>query len=348
LKNGISQTSETPGSRGTGCNGEKIFFKSAANKAMHRAGIPLCSIPASKFFCCAARKYRMNLLQFLSSNKKAILLDGAMGTQMAEAGLEMGGQTNLTHPDAVLFIHQQYATCGVDLLITNTLTMNRVNIESHNIGVDVREVNLVGVRLARAAAREGQYVLGDMSSTGKMLKPYGDLSEDEAYAAFKEQATLLAEGGVDGLIIETMFDLREALCALRASKEAADLPVIASMAFDTVKNGGRTIMGNSARDCAQALTEAGASAVGANCGNLDPFEMAEIVSNLRESTSLPVLAQPNAGKPRFVDNRTVFDMSPSDFATGIHQCLWAGARLLGGCCGTSPAHIRAMVELLGE
>ena len=288
----------------------------------------------------------MNLSEFLSENKKITLLDGAMGTQLAEAGLEMGGQSNITHPDAVLAVHRQYVDCGVDLLITNTLTMNRINIESHNVGVDVREVNLAGARLAKAAVRGGQYVLGDMGSTGKMLKPYGDLSEDDAYAAFKEQATILAEGGVDGLIVETMFDLREALCALRAAKEVIDLPVITSIAFNTLKNGGRTIMGNSARDCAQALTEAGACAVGANCGSLDPFQMAEIVSKMREATSLPVLAQPNAGKPRLVENRTVFDMSPSDFAAGIYECMQAGARLLGGCCGTSPGHIRAMVTLI--
>jgi 5-methyltetrahydrofolate--homocysteine methyltransferase len=290
----------------------------------------------------------MNLLEFLISNKKPILLDGAMGTQLAEAGLEMGGQTSISHPDTVLAIHRQYVECGVDVLITNTLTMNRVNIESHNIGVDVREVNLAGAKLARAAVRKGQYVLGDISSTGKMLKPYGDLLEEDAYAAFKEQAMILAEGGVDGFIIETMFDLREALCALRACKEASDLPVIASIAFNTVKNGGRTIMGNSAQDCGQALAKAGACAVGANCGSLDPFQMAEIVSKMREATSLPVLAQPNAGKPRFVENRTVFDMSPSDFAAGIYQCLQAGAGLIGGCCGTSPAHIKAIAELLRE
>ena len=290
----------------------------------------------------------MNALNFLLRNKKTILLDGAMGTQLADAGLEMGGQTSITHPDAVLAIHRQYVECGVDVLITNTLTMNRVNIESHNVRVDVREVNLAGAKLAKAAVREGQYVLGDISSTGKMLKPYGDLLEEDAYAAFKEQAAILAEGGVDGFMIETMFDLREALCALRACKEAADLPVIASIAFNTVKNGGRTIMGNSAQGCAQALTEAGACAVGANCGNLDPFQMSEVVSKMRAVTSLPILAQPNAGKPRFVENRTVFDMSPSDFAAGIHKCLQAGARLIGGCCGTSPAHIRAIVELLRE
>jgi len=180
------------------------------------------------------------------------------------------------------------------------------------------------------------------------MKPYGNLLEEDAYKAFQEQAATLAEGGVDGFIIETVFDLREALCALRACKESSDLPVLASIAFNTVKNGGRTIMGNSAQDCGQALTEAGACAVGANCGSLDPFQMAEIVSKMRESTSLPILVQPNAGRPRFVENRTVFDMSPSDFVIGIYQCLKAGAGLIGGCCGTTPAHIRAIAELLRE
>src|SRR3990172_8484120 len=229
------------------------------------------------------------MLDLLTSDRKTLFLDGAMGTQLGEAGLEMGGQSNITHPEAVLAIHQRYAECGVDLLITNTLTMNRVNIESHNVGVDVREVNLAGVSLAKAAARDGQYVLGDIGSTGKMLKPYGQLAEDEAYAAFREQAAILAEGGVDGFIIETMFDLREALCALQAVREVSDLPIIASLAFNTVTNGGRTVMGNSARESAKALTEAGASAVGANCGSLDPSELAEIVSMMRAVTSLPIV-----------------------------------------------------------
>ncbi len=289
----------------------------------------------------------MSVLDLIASDRRAIFLDGAMGTQLGEAGLEMGGPTTITHPEAVLAVHQRYADCGVDLLITNTLTMNRVNIESHKVGVDVREVNLAGVRLAKAAARDGQYVLGDVSSTGKMLQPYGQLAEEDAYAAFREQAAILAEGGVDGFIIETMIDLREALCAVRAAREASDLPVIASIAFNTAGNGGRTVMGDTAHDCAQALTEAGACAVGANCGSLDPLELAEVVSLMRGATSLPIIAQPNAGKGRLADKRLVFDMSPTDFAAGIDECLRAGARLVGGCCGTSPAHIRAMVESVG-
>jgi 5-methyltetrahydrofolate--homocysteine methyltransferase len=290
----------------------------------------------------------MSLADLLASNKKTIFLDGAMGTQLGHAGLEMGGQNDVTNPDAVLAVHERYAAAGIDLLITNTLTMSRVSIESHKVGVDVREVNLAGARLARAAAREGQYVLGDISSTGKMLKPLGTLSEEDAHATFAEQASILAEGGVDGFIIETMFALREAICAVRAVRETSDLPIIASIAFNTVANGGRTVMGNTAKECAEALTDAGASVVGANCGALDPLEMAEVIAMMREATPLPLIAQPNAGKARLVDKQAVYDMTPDDFASGVLECVRAGARLVGGCCGTSPDHIRVMVELLGQ
>ncbi len=287
----------------------------------------------------------MNLSEFISS-KKPILLDGAMGTQLAEAGLEMGGQVNVTNPKQVLDIHKQYAACGVHLLISNTLTMNRIYIESHNVGVDVREVNLTGAKLAKSAARENQYVLGNLSSTGQLLAPNGTLTEADAYQSFKEQAAILAEGGVDGFAIETMFDLTEALCALRACRDAASLPTIVSIAFAMSKKGGRTIMGNSAQECAVALTAGGACAIGGNCGDLDPLQMAEVVSIMQQATSLPILAQPNAGKPKLIGDKTVFDMSPEEFALGIAKCLQAGAWLVGGCCGTSPAHIRTVADIL--
>jgi len=289
----------------------------------------------------------MDLTDLLSS-KRPVLLDGAMGTQLADAELDMGGQANVTHPDEVLSIHRQYADCGARLLITNTLTMNRVFLETHDPGLDVAAVNRAGLELARCAAGENRYVLGDMSSTGKMLEPLGDLSPATALEAFKEQARILAQGQVDGFIIETMFDLQEALCALRACLEVATLPVIVSMTFCTSKKGGRTIMGNSAADCARALTQAGACAIGANCGDIDPFEMAEVVSLLHAATSLPIVAQPNAGKPRLVGRQALFDLSPGEFAAGISACRQAGAQLVGGCCGTSPAHIRAIAEELAE
>jgi 5-methyltetrahydrofolate--homocysteine methyltransferase len=145
-----------------------------------------------------------------------------------------------------------------------------------------------------------------------------------------------------------MFDLQEALCALRACKDDFSLPVIVSMAFTTEMRGGRTIMGNSAEECAIRLTGSGADVIGANCGDLDPSQMALVVSLLKSATSLPILAQPNAGKPKLVNNRTVFGMGPKDFVAGIAKCLHAGAHLVGGCCGTSPEHIRTLANLLNE
>jgi 5-methyltetrahydrofolate--homocysteine methyltransferase len=286
----------------------------------------------------------MDFLTFLHQ-QDIIILDGAMGTQLAARGLSMGGQTNLTDPDQVLDIHRQYARSGCHILTTNTLTMNRVCIREHHLGIDVRAVNLTGTELVKQAANNDQFVLGDLSSTGKLLEPYGNLTEPEAYDAFAEQAACLVEGGVDGLIVETMFSLDEALCALRACREVTNLPVLVSMAFKTDKNGGRTIMGDSAVDCAKKLTEQGAQAVGANCGEIDPMRMTEIVSILCHESQLPVLVKPNAGKPELAHNLTRFYLGPKKFAFIISECIKAGARLLGGCCGTTPEHISALSAL---
>ncbi|MHC4109966.1 MAG: homocysteine S-methyltransferase family protein [Planctomycetota bacterium] len=289
----------------------------------------------------------MNFSAFLN-NQKIILLDGAIGTELDKRGLMGRASNNLDSPKVILEIQREYAQGGCDALTTNTLTMNRIFIETHNLGIDVREVNRAGVELGRQAADNNQYVLGNISSTGQLLEPYGNYAESQFYDTFKEQAQILAEAGVDGFIIETIFDLREALCALRACKENFQLPAIVSIAFATETKGGRTIMGNSTEDCAKSLTEAGADVIGANCGDLDPAEMATVVSILKSATNTPILAQPNAGKPKLVEDKTVFEMSPADFAAGIAECLHSGARLVGGCCGTTPEHIRAVAEMLDE
>ena len=289
----------------------------------------------------------MDFKTFLNRNN-TILLDGSMGTQLDKRGLMSRGRNNLDNPQAVLEIHKEYADCGCHALTTNTLTMNRIYIETHNLGVSVREMNRAGVKLARQAAAENQHVLGDIGSTGKLLEPYGDYSESQFCGAFAEQACILAEAGVDGFIIETMIDLREALCAVRACKESFSLPVIASIAFATETKGARTVMGDSAEDCAAKLVEAGADVIGANCGDLAPAAMAEVVSLLDSATTLPILAQPNAGLPQLIEDKTVFDMAPADFAEGIAKCIDAGARIVGGCCGTTPEHIRAVVAIIGD
>ena len=145
-----------------------------------------------------------------------------------------------------------------------------------------------------------------------------------------------------------MFDLNEALCALRACKDNFSLPVIVSIAFNTETNGARTIMGNSAADCAKRLTDAGADVIGANCGDLDPAQMSVVVSLLKTATMLPILAQPNAGMPKLIDDKTIFEMAPEPFAAGMDKCLSAGASFLGGCCGTTPEHIRALADMLNQ
>jgi 5-methyltetrahydrofolate--homocysteine methyltransferase len=276
-----------------------------------------------------------------------VLLDGAMGTELSALGFAPGGAQNLLHPDAVRGIHAAYLSAGARGIITNTLTDNRIFIESHGMDTRVDAVNAAGAGHARAAAGvKDVFLLGDMSSTGQLLEPYGDRTEEQFIAAFTEQARILAEAGVDGFIVETVMDLREAVCALRGCKAAAALPVLVTLSFQTAGNGGRTAMGNSAEDCARTLEREGADAVGTNCGDLDPFEMAEVVGIFRAATDLPLVAQPNAGKPRLVNGMARFDMEPARFAEGVARCVDRGARVVGGCCGTSPAHIAAVARLL--
>ena len=281
-------------------------------------------------------------------NDGIILLDGAIGTELDKRGLMGRASNNLDAPEAVLDIQREYAACGCHALTTNTLTMNRIYVETHNLDVSVRDVNKAGAELARQAAGKERYVLGNLSSTGQLLEPYGTYKEAQFYDAFREQAGILAESGVDGFIVETMFDLREAMCALHACKENFSLPVIVSIAFTTQEKGGRTMMGDSAERCARSLTDAGADVIGANCGSLDPAQMAVVVSLLKSAARLPVLAQPNAGRPKLVGDKTVFEMVPASFAAGIAECLRAGAKLVGGCCGTSPEHIRAVAGILNQ
>lgn len=273
-------------------------------------------------------------------------MDGAMGTELANAGLEMGGQNCISHPKEVLAIHEKYSRIGCDLLLTNTLTMNRVYIETHGLNIDVKKVNLAGAKLAKSAARPGQYVLGDISSTGQMLEPYGEFTETQFCETFREQAETLAAGDVDGFIVETMFDLRETLCAVRACREAGSLPVFASLSFQTAEREGRTMMGDCARDIAIALANAEVAAVGANCGDIDPHEAARIVEIMKDAVDLPILAQPNAGLPKLINGQTIFEMTPDEFAKGIAACLHAGASLVGGCCGTTPEHIQCIAKLI--
>ena len=282
----------------------------------------------------------------LIGSSRQVLLDGAMGTELERRGVHGGCAANLLAPSAVLDVHRAYFESGSSVAITNTLTMNRIFIGSHSLGLDVSKVNQAGARIARAAADGKGYVLGNLSSTGQLLEPYGTFTEHQVLDAFREQAVELLEGGVDGFIIETMIDLREAACALKACKMESSLPVIVMIAFETEAKGGRTAMGNSVMDCVALLTQEGADAIGANCGTVDPLQMAEIIRHFRSLTALPIAAEPNAGRPRLQSGITQFDMDPLAFARGTASCVSAGASIVGGCCGTTPEHIRRLASVL--
>lgn len=292
-------------------------------------------------------KSHKNALDELLQTEGVVLFDGAMGTQLDALGSPMSGEANISHPEQVKRVHLDYLASGARVLITNTLTMNRTYIESHGLSVDVRQVNLIGARLAKDPG-DDHYVLGDISSTGTLLEPYGKMTEVEAHSGFLEQAEALLQGGVDGFVIETMYDLKEALIALNACKQASDLPVVTTIAFNTPGSGGRTIMGDSAAECARQLELAGANAVGANCGDLTPLQVADVIAEMRAVTTLPLLAKPNAGRPHVVGGKAQFEMGPEEFTAGIKKCVEAGAHLVGGCCGTTPEHIRSTLNYINS
>ena len=284
----------------------------------------------------------MNLHELLQK-KKPLVFDGALGTELSRRNRTGGITHNLENPGPILDFHREYAGLGVDFLTTNTFTANRIYCETHGVSVDILAANRAGVELARQVAGSDQYVIGDLGPTGRLLKPYGEYSEEQFYSNFYEQAAVLAENGVDGLIIETMTDLREAVCALKACKAASSLPVLVTLSYSTTEKGGRTIMGSALEEAATELEKYGADAVGANCGELTPLQMAEIAGLYKRCTSLPIIIQPNAGIPKLVDGKTVYGMSPADFAAGIKKCIENGASIVGGCCGTTIEHIKALI-----
>ncbi len=290
----------------------------------------------------------MGLQEDIKTGKR-LLFDGGMGTMLAQFGLGLsGGVNNLDHGDVVTRIHQAYLAAGSDCIYANTFSLNRIYAQSHGLQIDLALANQKGVEAAKKAANGSAYVLGDLGPTGQMLAPMGKGDPEEIYRSYLEQAVCLAASGVDGFVVETMFDLEESLLGVKACLEAApDLPVIATMTFSTLVRGGRTIMGNKAVDCANKLTAAGVSVVGANCGDLTPSEMATIVTNMKE-VGTPILVKPNAGKPHLNGTETTYDMKPQEFAAGILECFAAGAQFAGGCCGTTPEHIAAVKEAMAR
>jgi methionine synthase I (cobalamin-dependent) len=283
------------------------------------------------------------------------LLDGAMGTQLFARGVGPGqcnDRLNVEKPDLVLDIHRAYCDAGSDAVLTNTFGANRYALARHGYADRVFEINKAGAEVARRAAGDGRYVLGDIGPTGDFLEPLGTLRADQVKEAYVEQAQALRAGGVDGFILETMTALDELGVAIEAVRSVADdRPVLAAMAFDKGGAGFRTMMGVDVAAAVARMAALGVDAAGFNCGTVTLDEYVELaqawVAAARAARAdLLVLAEPNAGKPELVDGQATYQVAPDQYAAACQRILNAGVPILGGCCGTTPDHIRAMAQML--
>jgi 5-methyltetrahydrofolate--homocysteine methyltransferase len=280
------------------------------------------------------------------------VLDGAMGTQLIARGVEPGRCNewlNVERPEMVLDVHRAYIEAGSDAILTNTFGANRYALGRHGCADKVFEMNKAGAQVARKAAGQGRYVLGDIGPTGDFFEPLGMLKPGQVRKAFVEQVQGLLEGGVDGFIIETMTALDEAEVAIDAARSAGGgLPVLASMSFDKGGAGFRTMMGVDVSAAVAKMISLGADAVGFNCGTASLEEYVEL-SRIYVGAAdgkVPLFGEPNAGKPELIDGQAVYRVTPEEFAAACRQIRDLGIRILGGCCGSTPQHIRAVSDML--
>lgn len=284
-------------------------------------------------------------MQFIERLRQPhLLFDGAMGTLLMKAGLSAGASPDvwcLTHPDEVRAIHAAYLSAGADVVLTNTLGANAVRQKRSKL--DPAALAAAGVRIAReavAACGREAYVALDVGSLGEFLEPMGDLTEEEAVEFFRAPIEAGAAAGADCILIETMYDLNEALCAVRAAKTyGGGLPVLCTLSYG---ESGRLMTGTTIEQAAAALEAAGADAHGANCG-VGPEQLVHLLPRFLSSAHVPLLLKPNAGLPEMDGERTVYRVGPEAFAEKM-KLLWGGGVWgVGGCCGTTPEHIRALV-----
>jgi 5-methyltetrahydrofolate--homocysteine methyltransferase len=296
---------------------------------------------------------RISLKERIS--KGIFLLDGAMGTQLIARGIELGrccDYLNIERPDTILEIHHSYIQAGSDAVLTNTFGADKIALDKHGLGDKVREINAAGAKIARKAAGEDKYVLGDIGPSGDFLEPLGNLKPEELKDAFTEQAKALSAGGVDGFIIETQTSLDEAAIAVGAAKQASgELPVLVSFAFDKVGGDFRTMMGVDAKSVVSRMVSLDIDAVGFNCGTISLEEYVELAKKFASAVKILnkkvlVFAEPNAGKPELVDGGAVYKVTPEDFAAAAEKIHSAGVNIIGGCCGTGPGHIAAVAARL--
>ena len=271
------------------------------------------------------------------------IFDGAMGTMLQEAGLPTGACPelwNIEQPTIITEIHKRYIDSGADIIETNTFGANRIKLTHYGLQDKVSLINSAAVRAARAACGPNTKVAGSVGPTGKLIAPIGDLTFDYAYEVFFEQITALHQADVDMILIETIIDIQEMRAALLAAKAATNKPIICQMSFGA---DGRTVTGTDPVTAAIILEAMGADIIGANC-SLGPAQLLDVVKKLASATKCPISIQPNAGMPKLINKQTIFPMSPEEIGTWAPRLALAGARYIGGCCGTTPEHIKAIKD----
>ena len=290
----------------------------------------------------------MNLPQFNElSARRVLLLDGATGSCLRSMGMPVGVSTELwalEHPDAILTLQRSYVEAGSDIIYAPTFSANRLGLSMYGLEDRLAEINAGLVSLSRKAANGRALVAGDLTTTGKALEPKGDLTYQQLLDVYAEQIDVLAHAGADLLVAETMLSIDETMAAVEAAHSVCDLPIMCSM---TLEADGQLLFGGSAVDAVESLQALGAAAVGLNC-SVGPDQLEAVVSSMKSVATVPLIVKPNAGMP-VVDDRGVahYSMTPDDFAASMKKLLWRGARLVGGCCGTSPEYIQALAGVLG-
>jgi len=274
-----------------------------------------------------------------------IVADGAMGTMLQAAGLPSGMAPEawlLESPESVIGVHRAYLDAGADLILTCTFGATQPRLERSGLGGRVGEINRRAVEIAREAANGDAFVAGDIGPVGEFLAPLGELSYEEAVEIFAEQAGALVEAGVDVLYIETMAALDEVKAAVEGALKAGNgTPVTATLSFDSH---GRTNMGVRPGEAAEVLVELGVDGVGANCGATLDMTLAAVEAMREVAPEMPLIAKPNAGTPRLVDDDVVYDAAPEDMAAYAQRFVDLGVKIVGGCCGSTPEHIAAIAD----
>jgi len=286
----------------------------------------------------------------LLKERAVLISDGAWGTELAKQGLEAGDAPelwNAEQPDAVEAVARGYVEAGSDIILTNTFGGSRFKLEKSGLADRTAELNRLGVAISKRAAGDRALVFASIGPTGEFMAPLGLKPEHEFIACFTEQIGACVEAGADGVVIETMTDLGEATAALKAARHAGPQPVVVSMTFDRGPAGFATMMGVKPEHAAAELDAAGADIVGANCGS-GIENMVEIAKLMRSATARPLWIKPNAGVPQLVGGKTVFGETPEQMAAKVRPLLEAGANIIGGCCGTTPDHIRRIRAAANE